>query len=146
MSSTPPVVYNWSLGVQRDIGWQLVADIAYVGNAARNQRIDRADQRPACTATRIRPSSLDPTNVSAGMRSRCPTTSCGPTSGYGSHHPARLHAGTRDYHSLQFSVNRRRTADGLSFGVAYTYQSSNKTLEAIDPFVSGQPGEKLHAR
>ena len=43
----PPVVYNWSLGVQRDIGWQLVADVAYVGNAARDQLINRADQRPA---------------------------------------------------------------------------------------------------
>ena len=32
----PPVVYNWSVGVQRDIGFQLVADVAYVGNAARN--------------------------------------------------------------------------------------------------------------
>ena len=30
---TPPVVYNWSLGVQREIGFQLVADVAYVGNA-----------------------------------------------------------------------------------------------------------------
>ncbi len=29
----PPVVYNWSLGVQRDVGFNLVADLAYVGNA-----------------------------------------------------------------------------------------------------------------
>ena len=34
----PPVVYNWSLGVQRDVGFNLIADAAYVGNAARNQQ------------------------------------------------------------------------------------------------------------
>ena len=43
----PPTVYNWSAGVQRDIGWNFVGDAAYVGNAARNQRVDTADQRPA---------------------------------------------------------------------------------------------------
>jgi hypothetical protein len=36
----PPVVYNWSLGVQRELGLGLVGDVAYVGNAARNQRIE----------------------------------------------------------------------------------------------------------
>src|SRR5262245_65302541 len=36
---TPPVVYNWSIGVQRDVGFNLIADVAYVGNAARNQQL-----------------------------------------------------------------------------------------------------------
>src|SRR5262249_1294387 len=34
---TPPVLYNWSLGVQRDVGFNLIGDVAYVGNAGRNQ-------------------------------------------------------------------------------------------------------------
>ena len=33
-------------------------------------------------------------------------------------------------------MNRRRTADGLSFGVAYTYSVVSKNLGTIDPFVS----------
>ena len=37
---------------------------------------------------------------------------------------------------MQFSVNRRRSADGLSLGASYTYQLVNKTLEGIDPFAS----------
>ena len=37
----PSVVYNWSAGVQRDVGWSLVVDAAYVGNAARRQPILR---------------------------------------------------------------------------------------------------------
>ncbi len=48
----------------------------------------------------------------------------------------RTYEGYADYHSLQFSMNRRRTADGLSFGLAYTHELSNKTLAAIDPYVS----------
>ena len=58
----PPVVYNWSLGVQRDIGLNLVGDVAYVGNAARDQLINRAiNGRPYGYA--YLPSSLDSTNV-----------------------------------------------------------------------------------
>ena len=41
-----------------------------------------------------------------------------------------------DYHSIQFAANRRRSADGLAFGAAYTYQLVNKTLGSIDPFLS----------
>src|SRR5438094_1453619 len=37
----PPVVYNWSFGVQRELGFRMAADIAYVGNAARNQLVSR---------------------------------------------------------------------------------------------------------
>jgi hypothetical protein len=41
-----------------------------------------------------------------------------------------------DYHSLQLSVNRRRSRDGLSVGASYTYQIVNKILASIDPFMS----------
>ena len=36
---------------------------------------------------------------------------------------------------MQFSVNRRRSSDGLSVGASYTYQLVNKTLGSIDPFM-----------
>ena len=42
-----PTVYNWSIGVQRALPWNLIADVAYVGNAGRNQPVTGADQRPA---------------------------------------------------------------------------------------------------
>src|SRR6185295_11149061 len=41
-----------------------------------------------------------------------------------------------DYHSMQLSVNRRRSRDGLSFGASYTYQIVNKNLGSIDPFMT----------
>ncbi len=76
---TPPVVYNWSLGVQRDVGFNLIADAAYVGNAARNQQVTvDINGRPV----RLRLSAVEPRSdrwSSADRRSRLPTTSCGPT-------------------------------------------------------------------
>ena len=60
----PPVVYNWSIGVQRELPFAFIADVAYVGNANRNIRRTVPDQRrrpterrgPTSTRrTRIRP-------------------------------------------------------------------------------------------
>jgi hypothetical protein len=129
----PPVVYNWSLGVQRDIGWQLVADVAYVGNAARNQLITRQiNGRPYGYA--YQGTSLDPTNVSGGQAQPLPDDILRPYRGYGAI-TQREFTGFGDYHSMQFSVNRRRSSDGLSVGASYTYQMVNKNLGTIDPFV-----------
>ena len=138
----PPVVYNWSLGVQREIGWNLVGDVAYVGNAARDQRIDR-QINGRTYGYAYQPSSLDSTNVSGGQAQPLPDDLLRPSQGYGGI-TERTFLGYSDYHSMQFSVNRRRSSDGLSVGAAYTYQMSNKTLGAIDPFVAGQRREELH--
>jgi hypothetical protein len=130
----PPVVYNWSLGVQRDIGWNLVGDVAYVGNAARDQLITRQiNGRPYGYAYQA--SSLDPTNVSGGQTQPLPNDLLRPYRGYAGIGQREFTAYS-DYHSMQFSVNRRRSSDGLSLGASYTYQMVNKTLEGIDPFVS----------
>jgi Carboxypeptidase regulatory-like domain len=130
----PPVVYNWSVGVQRDIGFQLVADVAYVGNAARDQLITNGAVNGRPYGYAYLPSSLDPTNVSGGQSQPLPDDLLRPYQGFGQI-SQRTFAGYGDYHALQVSMNRRRSADGLSFGVAYTY-SVSKNLQAIDPFVS----------
>ena len=129
----PPVVYNWSLGLQRDLGWRFVGDIAYVGNAARNQVVTTdINSRPY--GYRYQPSSLDPTNVIGGVAQPLPDDLLRPYRGYG-RIQQREFSGYSDYHSLQFSGTRRRGPEGLSFGVAYTYQLVNNTLGAVDPFV-----------
>lgn len=130
----PPVVYNWSLGMQRDLGWRLVGDVAYVGNAARSQLITRdINGRPYGYA--YLPSSLDPTNVSGGIVQPLPADLLRPFRGYGRIFQ-REFTGYSDYHSLQATGTRRRGPEGLSFSVAYTYQIANKTLGSIDPYVS----------
>jgi len=130
----PPVVYNWSLGVQRDIGFNLVADLAYVGNAGRDQLITNdINGRPYGYA--YLPSNLDPTNVSGGQAQPLPDDLLRPYRGFG-RIQNREFTGISDYHSMQFSLNRRRSADGLSVGAAYTYQMVNKNMGSIDPFLS----------
>ena len=32
----PITVHSWSVGVQRELPWRLLADVAYVGNTVRN--------------------------------------------------------------------------------------------------------------
>jgi len=129
----PAVVYNWSIGVQRDVGFHAIADAAYVGNAARNQSVVvDINGRPYGYA--YLPSSLDPTVVAGGQAQPLADDLLRPYQGFGRIQD-RQFVGYGDYHALQLSLNRRRSSDGLSVGAAYTYQISNKTLGAIDPFV-----------
>ena len=129
----PPVVYNWSLGIQRDIGFRAIADVSYVGNAARNQPVVvDINGRPYGYA--YLSSSLDPTVVVGGQAQPLPDDFLRPYQGFGRIQDRRF-VGYADYHAVQLSVNRRRSVDGFSIGAAYTYQISNKSLGAIDPFV-----------
>jgi len=130
----PPVVYNWSLGAQRDVGWNVVGDVAYVGNAARHQPITRElNGRPYGYA--YLPSNLDETNILGGRAQPLPDDLLRPYRGYASI-AQREFTGYSDYHSLQVLFTRRQSRDGLSGGAAYTYQIVNKSLGAIDPFLA----------
>jgi hypothetical protein len=129
----PPVVYNWSLGIQRDLGFNLIGDAAYVGNAGRDQLLGvNINGRPY--GYTYQPSSLDPTNVVGGQPQPYEDNLLRPYQGYGNI-LQREFSGYSDYHALQFGVNRRRSTDGLSVGAAYTYQLVNKTLNTVDPFI-----------
>ena len=128
-----PVVYNWSAGVQRDIGFNLVADASYVGNAARHQPL-QVDLNGRPYGYAYQPSNLDTTNVVGGQAQPLPDDFLRPYPGWG-RIQSREFIGYSNYHALQFSVNRRRSSDGLTVSAAYTYQLSNKTLGAFDPFV-----------
>jgi hypothetical protein len=139
----PPTIYNWSAGVQRDIGWNFVVDAAYVGNAARKQRVDEPiNGRPY--GYTYQPSSLDPTNVSGGIVQPLPDNLLRPYQGY-ANITQRTFEGFADYHSLQFTANRRRSADGLTAGLSYTYQIANNSLQRIDPFVSDNRARNYNA-
>ena len=131
---TPPVVYSWSAGIQRETGWNLVVDAAYVGNAARRQSMTRElNGRPY--GYRYQPSSLDVTNVINQRMQPLIDDLLRPYPGYASI-TRREFTGYADYHSLQFAATRRVRSDGLTFGAAYTYEIVNKTLGAIDPFLA----------
>ena len=86
---TPPIVYNWSFGVQRDIGFNVVADAAYVGNSGRNQQLTvDINGRPYGYAYRA--SSLDPTNVTGGQAQPLPDELSASVPGIRTHTAARI--------------------------------------------------------
>jgi hypothetical protein len=129
---TPPMVYNWSIGMQQDVGLGLVADAAYVGNAQRNQIMSYAiNGRPYGYA--YQPSSLDSTNVLGGQAQPLPNDFLRPDQGWGSI-TNRQFTGYTDYHALQLSINRSRSRS-LRAGASYTYQLSNQSLGTIDPYI-----------
>ena len=111
----PPVVYNWSLGVQREIGFNLVGDFAYVGNAARNQRANRQiNGRPYGYAYQPCRTWIRPTSATAS-RSRYLDDLLRPYRGYGSI-IQRSSTATRTTIRCSSRCNRRRSSDGLAFG------------------------------
>lgn len=128
-----PTVYNWSIGVQQALPWNLIADVAYVGNAGRNQPVTRQiNDLPY--GTLLRPENADPTNNGQPIA----TNYLRPFRGYGGI-GVRDWAGYNDYHSIQVSVNRRFSR-GLAFGASYTGMK-RKALGTFDPFLSEAANE-----
>src|SRR4030095_9071928 len=88
-------------------------------------------------------SSLGATNVNGGIVQPLPNDYLRPYRGYGAI-TQREFTGYGDFHSIQMSVNRRRSSDGLSVGAAYTYQIFNKNLGTIDPFYTGDMEQRYY--
>ena len=128
-----PTVYNWSIGVQHALPWNLIADVAYVGNAGRNQPVVRQiNDLPY--GTQLQPQNADPTN---GGQPKA-ADYLRPYRGYGTI-GVRDWIGYNDYHSIQVGVNRR-FAQGFAFGVAYTGMK-RKAIGTFDPFLSEADNE-----
>jgi hypothetical protein len=129
---TPPTVYNWSIGVQRELPWRLVGDVAYVGNTGRDTSAT-SDINGLDYGTRrldLNPSAADPTRNGTQARD---DFFFRPFVGYSniSQHEWR---GYNTYHSIQVSVSRRMT-DGFGWGVSYT-GSTRTSLGTFNPFLT----------
>lgn len=145
--SPTPVTYYYSLGIQRDVGFGAVVDVAYVGSQSRHlQQARNINQIPyGVNFTRA---AQDPTRFPGGVVPNCDTTinlsfkEAGlcfdgskalpadflrPYSGYGAITYYEM-GGLSNYNALQVAVNRRFTR-GLQFGVAYTF---SKTMDYTD--------------
>ncbi len=103
-----PTAYTYSAGVQRELPWNFVVDLAYVGRRGLyNQRERNINQLPAGTVQ------ANPGVNVAALR---------PYKGYG---VIRLseNAGYSKYNSFQLGLDRRYSR-GFSFGMAYTLGKS----------------------
>jgi Carboxypeptidase regulatory-like domain len=111
-----PKTMNFSLSIQRDIGWGTVVDVAYVGALGRNL-IWRRSLNPVPAGARFRPENRDPTNGSP-----LPDAFLRPIIGYQDIQVVEP-GSSSNYHSMQISA-RRRFARGLQFGFAWTWSKA----------------------
>ncbi|MFB3825342.1 MAG: carboxypeptidase regulatory-like domain-containing protein [Bryobacteraceae bacterium] len=111
-----PTVYNWSLTVQRDIGFATVVDVAYVGSGGRHLMWQR-DLNPIPLGANFQKNNIDPTTNRAYPKQFLV--------GYTGYNDLlyREWAASSNYHSLQVTANRR-FARGLQFGAAWTWSKA----------------------
>ncbi|MGH9838741.1 MAG: hypothetical protein ACREEM_08155, partial [Blastocatellia bacterium] len=127
-----PVTYNYTLSIQRDVGFGTVVDLAYVGSQSRHLQQQRnLNQIPY----RARHLDVNPQNANPVVAGTAlPDDFLRPYPGYGNI-TYYENAGYSNYNALQVAVNRRFTR-GLQFGVAYTY---SKTMDLADGDRDGLP-------
>jgi hypothetical protein len=125
-------VYNWSFGIQQNLGWGTVLDTAYVGSVGRNL-LQRSSLNAVPYGTRFLPSSIDPTTGTTAL----PDNFLRPLPGYADIQYIEM-ASTSNYHSLQTQVNKR-FSQGLQFGASWTWSKLmnlvNGNNDAVNPFL-----------
>lgn len=120
-----PSVYNWSFGVQQNLGWATMMEIAYVGHVGRHL-LQTVNLNTLPYGARFLPQNADPTNPARPL----PDDFMRPFPGYGTITYFET-SGTSNYNGLQVTANRRFT-QGLQFGIAYTW-SKAMGLSAGEP-------------
>ena len=130
----PTAVYNFSLGVQRDIGFNTVLDVAYVGSRARHL-LQRLSLNAVPYGARFLPASIDPTV--AGNATPLPDNFLRPIKGYADIQLIET-GGNSNFHSLQVQLNRRLSSS-VSYGVSYTWSKAMNLVDgnnnAVNPFI-----------
>src|SRR5262249_18068842 len=119
-----PATYNWSLGIQRDLGKGMILDVAYVGNVVHHKftQVDINGVAPYTTWTPTggaNPAYLDPTS---GGKAFYLANLIRPIVGYGGIN-ASCSCGEANYNSLQTQVNKR-FGRRLQFGVNWTWSKT----------------------
>jgi hypothetical protein len=112
-----PRVVNFSLGVQRDVGFGTVVDVSYVGSVGRHLLYAR-NINPIPMYARFDPANRDLSTASSPL----PDNFLRPYIGYGDIN-VRSFGATSSYNSLQISANRRLSR-GIQFGAAYTFSKA----------------------
>jgi hypothetical protein len=116
LNGNVPAVYNFSLGIQRDIGFGTVVDVAYVGSLGRNL-LDLRNLNTLPYGYRFLPQNIDPTTKKPYSDSYLV-----PYQGYTSVTIDET-ASSSNYNSMQVQVNRR-FAKGLQFGGSWTWSKA----------------------
>jgi len=138
-----PTVYNYSLGVQRELPFKLLLDVSYVGSHGSHLTSRYPFNEPAFGSAWL-PENQDPTLTPMyDGTTTLPVDFTRPYVGYagyggvsGGNHPGgggfiTDFGGSSNYNALQLSLNRRLAA-GLQFGISYSWSKSLGTQSEID--------------
>jgi hypothetical protein len=121
-SGQVPTVMNWSFGVQQNVGFNTVLDVAYVGSVARHLMVWR-DLNAVPYGSNFLPANQDASNPGRPL----PTNFFRPYSGFASVNYVEF-SSTSNYHSMEVQVNRR-VARSLQYGLTWTW---SKALDFAD--------------
>ncbi len=121
----PPTVYNWSFGIQQNIGWGTVFETAYGKYGP--VRLQRRNLGAIPYGTRFLPGSIDPTTGNTPL----PDNFLRPLPGYTDVQYIEF-ASNSNYHALQTQVNKR-FAKGFQFGASWTWSKSMNYVRPDQP-------------
>jgi hypothetical protein len=128
IQSHTPTIYNFSLGIQQDIGFQTVMEVSYVGSLARHVGERRNINQVPDTAKWIdaHPENRNPFSAvnqnGPHQTGALADNFLRPYRGYGDI-TMTMWSGSSNYNGLQVQVNRRYT-NHFQYGVAYTYSKT----------------------
>jgi hypothetical protein len=117
-----PTSYNWSFGVQRDVGFKTSLDVAYVGNVGRHL-LQRRQLNAFPYGTNFQGSAYDPSAPDIPL----PANFLRPIRGYGDIGYIEF-ASSSNYHSMQTRVSRRFSRT-FTFGSSWTW---SKAMDLVD--------------
>lgn len=153
----PPSTYNWSFGIQRDLGKGFILDATYVGNVAHNQfnqgRIDFNAVKPYTTWSPtggVNPKYLDPTSGNGGTAGFYSTnlirSLAGGYRGWGAIQ-GYTQDGASNYNALQLAINRR-FSKRFQLGANYTWSKTltyNRNQWVDDKLLKNVTSNRPHA-
>jgi hypothetical protein len=121
-----PNAYRYNVGVQREIGWKTVLDVAYVGDQTRYLPVRRnINQVPA--GARFLPENRDPTvTPTAANPGALPDVFLRPIIGFADIDITEP-TGRSSYNSLQVQLTRRYTG-GVELAGAYTFAKGHQNF------------------
>jgi hypothetical protein len=123
--SQTPTIYNFSLGIQQDLGFKTVMEISYVGSQMRHLG-EKRNLNGVPDTSRFFDCSVVPASM-CHSQNRDPFKAYGaisdnflkPYRGFADINQIE-YVGTATYNGLQMQINRRYT-EKFQFGIAYTY-------------------------
>ncbi len=152
-----PLAYRYNVGLQRELGWKLVLDVAYIGDQTRYLPVTR-NYNSVPAGAHFMPENRDPTvTPSPSNPGALPDVFLRPIIGFGDI-TITAPTGTSEYNSLQTQLTRRFTG-GIELAGSYTWArgysnffaqnraNNNNTVNGAQTFTSNPlPESAAHSR